>query len=341
VKDSFFDQNQSDLEKKGKTFLHWGALATKKVYRNLNFDPQSWDLPDKIQTLFQENYHFNLPAIETFQQGQDGTVKFLFLLKDKRKVETVLVPFKNHFSLCVSTQVGCAFACTFCFTGTKGFTRNLLSSEIVGQFLQAKRWLQKRKNEKRPLTNIIYMGQGEPLHNVEEVKKATEIFLNPNGLGIAPRKVSLSTVGHVPGLEKLKDFPPINLSVSLHAATDKKRNVLMPINKKYNLETLMRTLKSISLGPRKKISFEYLMIKNFNDQKEDIEMLRKLLEGVPSQLNLIPYNSYPGSLYEGPSMEHIYDFQKSLKSAGCFSTIRKTKGHDILAACGQLNDVFH
>ena len=133
MKKSFFDQNQSDLEKKGKSFSHWGVLATKKVYRKLNFDPQLWDFPDKIQTIFQEKYDFDLPPIEAYQQSQDGTVKFLFLLKDQNKVETVLVPFKNHFSLCVSTQVGCALDCKFCSTAKQGFSRNLTTSEIIGQ----------------------------------------------------------------------------------------------------------------------------------------------------------------------------------------------------------------
>jgi len=286
MKKNFFDQNQIDLEKNTHLSPHWTQSAFKKIYRELNFHPESLHFPPKIHSSLEDQYIFELPLIHTFQKSKDGTIKFLLTLKDNQQVETVLIPFKNHLSLCLSTQVGCAFACRFCFTGTKGLTRNLTASEIVGQYLQVQSWLQKNQNnEPRPLTNIIYMGQGEPLHNVEAVKKATEIFLDPQGLGLAPRKISLSTVGHVPGLEEFKKFPPINLSVSLHAATDEKRDLLMPINKKFNLKTLFEALKSLSFGKRKKISFEYLMIKNFNDQKEDIDSLKRLLRIVPSKIN--------------------------------------------------------
>jgi len=347
LKRSFFELTLEELTspispKVGPLPLHWAKKVFRRVYKDLNTSPEEWDLPEKWKDWVKNHTSFNTFKKVTFQQSADQTTKFLFTLDDNLSIETVLIPFEKHFSLCLSSQVGCAFGCSFCFTGKKGLLRNLKTSEIVGQVFYVKKWLSKnKKTMDRPLTNIMYMGQGEPLHNFEDVKKATFLFLNPWGLNFAPRKISLSTVGYVTALKRWGELPPINLSVSLHASTDKLRSGLMPINKNYNLKELVETLKTLPLSGRKKISFEYIMIYKQNDREEDIEHLVKLLKDLPCQLNLIPTNSFPGSSFQSSPLEHIFNFQKRLIKAGLFATIRKTKGDDILAACGQLNDSFN
>ncbi len=319
----------------------WAKQAFVKAYQELNTDVEKWDFPLKWKTWLKRKVAFDLFKKVQIQQSNDQTTKFLFGLEDNKFIETVLIPFENHYSLCLSTQVGCAFGCTFCFTGKKGLLRNLRPSEIVGQVVSVKKWLLKnKKTMKKPLTNIMYMGQGEPLHNFDAVKKASLLFLHPSGLNFAPRKISLSTVGHVPALKRWSELPAINLSVSLHAATNELRDHIMPINKNHNLENLVETLKDLPLPGRKKISFEYIMIEGQNDREQDIENLVKLLKDLPCQINLIPTNSFPGSLFKSSPLPHIYEFKRKLTQKGLFATVRKTKGDDILAACGQLNDSY-
>ena len=347
LKQSFFNFTLEELatpSSKNRTSLptFWAKEAFKKVYVDLNTNIKQWNFPTQWETWLQEEVSFDLFKEVKIQQSNDQTTKFLFSLEDEKLIETVLIPFRNHYSLCLSTQVGCAFGCTFCFTGKKGLLRNLKTPEIVGQVLFIKKWISENKKIMiKPLKNIMYMGQGEPLHNFEAVKKASQIFLEPRGLNFAPRKISLSTVGHIPALKRWSELPPINLSVSLHAATDELRDRIMPINKNYGLKGLVKTLKDISFSGRKKISFEYIMIQGQNDREQDIHHLVELLKDLPCQINLIPTNSFPGSSFQSSPLTHIYEFKQRLVKQGLFTTVRKTKGDDILAACGQLNDSFN
>jgi 23S rRNA (adenine2503-C2)-methyltransferase len=279
---------------------------------------------------------------EVVWQGlsRDGTRKFLVKMEDGNTVESVSIPAKSRLTLCISSQVGCAIGCTFCHTGTQGLTRHLKAGEITGQFLAVTKWLKTNVHQEERLTNIVYMGQGEPLHNYENVKKATENFMCPQGIGLGQRKITLSTSGLVPQIKKLIDFPPVNIAISLHAAYNNVRTELMPINKVYDLERLFEAIKTIPLKAHRRITYEYLLIRDLNDGRRDVDALCELLTRKESKVNLIPFNEYPGSNYKRPSKEKIIWFMEELNSRGFTCTVRTTKGDDILAACGQLKSEY-
>lgn len=308
------------------------------IYQKGNDDLESWSNVGKKTKLFLfEKLSLELPKIVWHAQSQDGTHKFLVAMEDKQTVEAVVIPAKGgRRTLCLSSQVGCAIGCTFCHTGTMGLTRHLAASEIVGQFMAVSKWLRENVSPDERLTNIVYMGQGEPLHNFENVKVATKVFLEEKGIGLGQRKITLSTSGLVPQIEKLADFPPINVAISLHAAHDQIRTELMPINKVYDLKRLFEAIKKIPLKAHRWITFEYLLIDKMNDRAEDVEALQELLDPAVSKINLIPFNEYPESDFKRPSETRIKWFQKQLMNAGFVTTIRTTMGTDILAACGQL-----
>ncbi len=312
---------------------HW---AFKKGVR----DERNWsNVSGKVKDYIKANFDLGLPRVVQHQLSSDGTRKFLMAMHDGHTVETVAIAAqtsaRKRLTLCLSTQVGCALGCTFCHTGTMGLTRHLSSGEIVGQFLAVRHWLEQNKHSEIP-TNIVYMGQGEPLHNFEEVKCATQVFMEDQGLSISQRKITLSTSGLVPQIEKLGDFPPVNIAISLHAANNPLRSKLMPINKNYDLERLFRAIEAIPLKARRRISYEYLLIKGVNDQPQDIEDLDRLINPNKSKINLIPFNPYPNSHFRPPSQQTILWFHDELCQRGHVCTIRATKGRDILAACGQL-----
>lgn len=298
---------------------------------NISKDARSWLLA---------NLEFALPKIVWQGLSADGTRKFLVAFKDQQTVETVAIPARDRLTLCVSSQVGCAIGCTFCHTATQGLKRHLKPSEVVGQFLVVQKWLAENLHPDEKLTNIVYMGQGEPLHNFENIKRATEIFLEPKGLGLGQRRITLSTSGLVPAIQKLIDFPPVNIAISLHAAHNNVRTELMPINKVYDLERLFAAIKTIPLKAHRRITYEYLLIDGLNDGPTDVEALVKLLPMGESKVNLIPFNEFPGSQYKRPSDKTIYWFMQSLEARGVTCTVRTTKGTDILAACGQLKSAF-
>lgn len=310
---------------------HW-------VYKQWVFTPEAWsNVSAKVKSYILENYDLSLPKIVWNGHSEDGTRKFLIGLEDGQTVETVAIPAKNNrLTLCVSSQVGCAIGCTFCHTGTMGLKRHLGAAEVVGQFLAVTLWLKKNVDQDARLTNIVYMGQGEPLHNFDQIKQATQIFLEDKGLGLGQRKVTLSTSGLVPQIEKLVDFPPVNVAISLHAAHNNIRSELMPINKVYDLERLLSAIKKIPLKAHRWITYEYLLIEEMNDRKEDVEALAELLDPSVSKINLIPFNEYPESSFKRPSETRIKWFQKQLMDRGFVTTVRTTMGTDILAACGQL-----
>lgn len=283
----------------------------------------------------EEKLDFSLPQISQVQESHDGTVKFLIRFKDQLEVETVLIPFHKRFTVCLSTQVGCAMNCSFCYTGTQGLKRNLTSGEIVGQYVVAMNWL-KQKNPKSLKPSIVFMGQGEPLHNASEVSRSIKIFNNTKLLDIGHRQMTLSTVGFLPGLKMLKDFPNINLALSLHSPFDQERKSLIPINERFPLNEVMQELDHLTSLKKRIITYEYLLIKDFNMSDSHVEELYHLLGKRPAVLNLIPFNPFPGSNWERPEREEIDAFKEKLVAKKLRVMVRTTKGSDILAACGQL-----
>lgn len=325
-----FDQNK--LPPTGPSLLYNWHHKKKRT------EPCVTDLAKPSQAFVKANFDFTLPQIDTIQESQDKTVKFLIKLHDGLKVECVLIPFNNKYTICLSSQVGCAMKCSFCFTGTQGLKRNLETEEIIGQFICAQNWLTSNRPGDDKILNIVFMGQGEPLHNFDSVKKATEIFLERKGLTIAPHKITISTAGYLPGLERWKaEMPKVNIAVSLHSTIKEKRDKLIPINQRYPIEDVVRFAESIPEGRERFVTYEYLLIKDFNDGEEDAHATGKFLTGKNAYISLIPFNPFPGTEYKRPSMQEVEDFKKILDGYKIPTLIRKTKGDEILAACGQLN----
>ena len=296
------------------------------------------DLAKKSISFVQESLSFDLPEIDTTQVSSDKTVKFLFKLGDGLKVETVIIPFNNKYTICLSSQVGCAMKCSFCHTGIQGLQRNLKTEEIIGQFLAAQLWLSERRPLDDKILNIVFMGQGEPLHNFDAVKVACEIFLSQYGLSLADQKITISTAGYLPGLERWKsEMPQVNIALSLHSPIKAKRDQLIPINKRYPLEEVLKYVQAIPEGKNRFVTYEYLLIAGFNDSEEDAHETGKLLLGQKAYVSLIPFNPFPGSEYKRPVLSQVEKFKAILDSYRIPTLIRATKGDEILAACGQLN----
>ena len=311
------------------------------MYKNFERDLSKWtNISKKIREDFELNFDLSLPTIIWNGLSKDGTRKFLVKMRDGQTVEAVAIPAKDRLTLCLSSQVGCAIGCTFCHTGTMGLKRHLSADEIVGQYLAVTYWLKENVSTDERLTNIVFMGQGEPLHNYDQVRTATVIFMEDKGLGLSQRKITLSTSGLVPQIEKMWDFPPVNIAISLHAAHNDIRTELMPINKAYDLERLFAAIKKVPLKAHRRITYEYILIADLNDRPEDIDGLTKLLEKSKSKINIIPYNDFPDSKFKRPSNSKIIWFQEELLKRGFVCTTRTTKGQDILAACGQLKSEY-
>jgi len=290
------------------------------------------NIPKTIRNTLELSFYFCTLDTKEILTSQDGTQKFLFQLRDGLLIESVLIPEKDHLTLCVSSQVGCAMGCIFCLTGRQGFKRNLSTSEILDQILQVKRNIAK----KPPLTNIVFMGMGEPLLNLKNVMKALQIITDPEALGFSHRRVTISTCGIIPGIKTLAQGPNVNLAVSLNAPNDELRSQLMPINQKYALKELMAALKEFPLPKGRRITFEYVLINELNDQPFHAQELVLLLKGIPSKVNLIPLNTLPDSSLKEASEERVLRFQEILLTHHMTAIIRKSKGRDIMAACGQL-----
>lgn len=261
--------------------------------------------------------------------SSDGTRKYLFRLADGETIESVRIPMdEGRTTLCISTQVGCAMQCAFCLTGNFGLTRNLEAAEIVNQVCAALK--------EGPVNNIVLMGMGEPLHNLDNVVKALTILMEVDGLGYSSRKITLSTSGLVPQMQELGSRIKVNLAVSLNATTDAVRDVLMPVNRRYPLKELMAACRDYPLGPRQRITFEYILIRDVNDSLDDAKRLVKLLHGIAAKVNLIPFNEHPGSTCRTPEPARIEAFQRYLLDRNIVAIRRASKGQDISAACGQL-----
>jgi 23S rRNA (adenine2503-C2)-methyltransferase len=274
----------------------------------------------------------SLPPLR-IEEAKDGTKKFLFELEDGNRIESVLIPDKDRLTVCISTQAGCALGCRFCLTGKMGWRRDLTSSEMLNQILAIKETL----NRRRSITNIVLMGMGEPLANYENTMRAIELMLHPDAFKFSSRRVTLSTVGLLPELERLaKEKLPFRLAISLNATEEKTRSRLMPINRRYPLKKLLEVCKRFPLKPRARITFEYVMIKDINDSSQDARRLLKMLNGIPSKVNLIPVNEAPDILFKRPSDEKVRTFQGILMAGGLTAIVRASKGAAISAACGQL-----
>jgi 23S rRNA (adenine2503-C2)-methyltransferase len=317
------------------THEHSPHLAVT-VYESLYKKNISNQFSEKTLNLIDQYFEKSLPEIVSTKTAEDGTIKFLMQFNDGKKVETVLIPFFKKFTVCLSSQVGCAMKCSFCYTGTQGLTRNLKSHEIIGQYIKAKQYLEQNISKDSLTPNIVLMGQGEPLHNFDEVQKALEIMLDPLGLAIGPRQITLSTAGFLPGLKKFNQLPKVNLALSLHSPFNEIRKTLIPITGQFPLEDIFSALDQVELMKRQFVTFEYLLIDGVNDRDEDVEELSRLLGHRKAIINIIPFNPFPGSEFKRPTHEGVETFKEKLVEKKLRTMIRTTKGSDILAACGQL-----
>jgi 23S rRNA (adenine2503-C2)-methyltransferase len=368
-------QLEADIEKKAvrqskyraQQIFHW-------VYQRFVTDWDGMtDLSKELREWLKGNVEIFRLKEHVSRQAMDGTHKFLWDLSDKKTIESVIIPaalqekksvegdavaeaddeeeefaegqrfsgrqtqanIKTDFkrlTACISSQVGCAMACKFCLTGVQGLDRHLEAHEIVTQVFELRRVA--------PITNIVFMGMGEPLHNLQNVIKACKILLDQDGLNFSKRKITVSTSGLVPAIEELGRNVDISLAISLNASNDEQRSAIMPVNKKWNIEALMNACRNYPLGSHRRITFEYVMLKDFNDTLDDAARVVKLIRGIPSKLNLIPFNEHSGSIYKRPSDEVVKKFQRYLLDRNVTATVRISRGRDISAACGQLRSIF-
>ncbi len=310
---------------------------------------QMENLPKSLRAELSERFDISPLQIVRKERSEDGSVKYLFRLQDGHTVESVLLKMKDaqydeegelihhaKYTVCVSSQVGCKVGCAFCLTAKGGFIRNLSVGEIVGQVLEIKKDNKIASNRR---VNIVYMGMGEPLDNLDNLAKAIRIFANENGLSISPKRQTVSTSGISTKIKKLGDMElGVQLAISLHAVDDELREKLIPMNKAYNIASIIEAVKSFPVNTRKRVMFEYLVIKDVNDDITSAKRLIKLLEGIKAKVNLIYFNPYPGSEFQRPEPERMKRFQEYLLSKGILCTIRESKGIDISAACGQLRE---
>jgi len=301
------------------------------------------NLAKPYRTLLKEQFVLEVPEVVTKQVSEDGTRKYLMRIEGGHEVETVYIPEADRGTLCISSQVGCTLTCSFCHTGTQRLVRNLTASEIVGQILVARDDLGEwpipgaPKNETRLLSNIVLMGMGEPLYNFDNVRDAMKIAMDPEGISLSRRRITLSTSGVVPEIAKTAQEIGCLLAVSFHATTDEVRDRLVPINKKWNIKALLEALRAYpKLSNSERITFEYVMLKDVNDSDADAKRLIKLIQGIPAKINLIPFNEWPGAPYQRSDWKRIKAFADIIYRAGYASPIRTPRGEDIMAACGQL-----
>ena len=290
-----------------------------------------------------EHFVIEVPEVVSKQVSLDGTRKYLMRIAGGHEVETVYIPEEDRGTLCISSQVGCTLTCSFCHTGTQKFVRNLTTAEIIGQVLVARddlgEWPEPGapKNETRLLSNIVLMGMGEPLYNFDNVRDAMKIAMDPEGISLSRRRITLSTSGVVPEIAKTAQEIGCQLAISFHATTDEVRDKLVPINKKWNIAELLDALRTYpKVSNSERITFEYVMLKDVNDTDADARRLVKLIKGIPAKINLIPFNEWPGSPYERSDWSRIEAFADIIYKAGYASPIRTPRGEDIMAACGQL-----
>jgi 23S rRNA (adenine2503-C2)-methyltransferase len=293
------------------------------------------NLPRELRGALAGRVSVDVPTIERQTPSQDGSQKFVWSLADGARVQSVLMPDGARLTLCVSTQVGCGFGCAFCLTGAMGLDRNLTTGEIIGQVLAVARTLSAGLR----LTHIVYMGMGEPLANYQATVGSLRLLTDPRAIGFSPRRVTVSTVGLVSGIERLaREDLRVNLAVSLHATSNDTRNRLMPVNKAFAIEELLGACRRFPLPFRQRMTFEYVLLDGVNDSLEDARELARLLRGIRAKVNLIPFNDWPGAGFSRPALPRILVFQQALLERGITATVRWSKGEDIGAACGQLHE---
>lgn len=355
VQTIFKKQNLLDLDRDGLECFFADTLGEKRYrahqvmkwihHRHVTDFVEMTDLGKALRAKLEEHAEVRVPQVQLDKPSEDGTHKWLLGMDGKNAIETVYIPDKGRGTLCVSSQVGCALNCTFCSTATQGFNRNLSTAEIIGQVWVAARHLGNVPHKQRKLTNVVMMGMGEPLMNFENVVRAMSVMRDDLGYGLANKRVTVSTAGVVPMIDRLAVESDVSLAVSLHAPNDELRTQLVPLNKKYPIEELMDACVRYAL--RKKgtsVTFEYTLMKGVNDQPQQARELVRLLRAFDNavqmkdaaKVNLIPFNPFPGTRYERPDEVAIRAFQKQLNEAGMIAPVRRTRGDDIDAACGQL-----
>jgi len=329
----FADMNEKPF--RARQVMRW-------VYQNSVLQPDEMtDLSQKLRSALTESVCFDLPDIKTMQRSTDGTIKWAINVGGGQDIETVYIPEKNRGTLCVSSQVGCAMDCPFCATGRQGFNRNLSAAEIIGQVLIAQQQLEadaaETGDEPRRVTNIVFMGMGEPLANFRELARACDLLTDDLGFALSRRRVTVSTSGLVPQIRKLSEVSDVALAISLHAANNELRNELVPINRRHPIEELLEACWDYARDTNAKaITFEYIMLKDVNDSIEDAKQLARLLRGRPAKVNLIPFNPVEGIVYQRTEQPVIDAFRKVLLDQGIITVTRRPRGDDIDAACGQL-----
>jgi 23S rRNA (adenine2503-C2)-methyltransferase len=315
-----------------------GRQLATWIYRKAAVDVDAMsDVPKDFRQALRERAFVGVPEIERRTPSHDGSEKIVFALADGARVQSVLMPDGDRLTLCVSTQVGCGFACAFCYTGTMGLERNLSAGEIVGQVIGATRLL----GAERRLTHVVYMGMGEPLANYQATVQSLRILTDPAGFALSPRRITVSTVGLVRGIERLaQENLRVNLAISLHATDNATRDRIMPVNKGFAIEELLAACKRFPLPFRQRMTFEYVLLEDVNDRTEDARRLARLLKGIRAKINLIPFNDWDGSGFGRPPLPRIMAFQNALLQQGITATVRWSKGEDIGAACGQLREAI-
>jgi 23S rRNA (adenine2503-C2)-methyltransferase len=315
-----------------------GRQLATWIYRKNVVDLDAMtDLSKEFRLALAEHASIALPEVERVTPSQDGSRKLVFRLHDGARISAVVMPDDDRITLCLSTQVGCGYACTFCLTGTMGLERNLTADEIVGQLMAANRLLE---GEGRRVSHLVFMGMGEPLANYAPLVASLRVLTDPKlGIGYSPRRITVSTVGLVKGIERLgRENLKVNLAISLHAPDDATRSQLMPVNKSWNVEALMAAVRAYPLAPRQRVFFEYVLLDGVNDSPEAAARLARLLRGVRAKVNLIPFNDWEGAEFSRPPIARILAFQAVLLEVGITTTVRWSKGEDIGAACGQLRE---
>jgi 23S rRNA (adenine2503-C2)-methyltransferase len=324
---------EAALEARGHARFHARQIFSWIYARGVDDFEKMTDLSRSLRADLALHCRVATPAVISSETSSDGTVKFLLGLDDGRRIESVFIPDTPSQTFCISTQVGCAMKCGFCLTGKMGLIRNLHAGEIAGQVRVLASALGLRDSK----FNIVLMGMGEPLHNYDNTMKALKVLNDEHGLGVSPKRVTLSTVGVLPALERLAGEPLMpNLAISLHATTEDQRDALVPVNRKYGLDEILAAARKFPARRRSRITFEYVLLKGVNDTPEDARRLVRLLGDIRCKVNLIPLNEAAGIPYERPPDERINTFARILASAGLTVSVRKSRGRDIRAACGQL-----
>lgn len=332
VKDFTLPQLEGWVESIGERRFRARQLFRNVYVRRIRSYDECTDLSRMFRVQLEHGTHLDALELVDRQESSDGTRKYLFQLHDGHSIESVWIPDPPRYTLCISSQAGCALGCRFCLTGTMGLKRNLSAAEIVDQVCQVLAPSGGHAN----VTNLVFMGMGEPLANYDAVLRAIRILNDPNGLAFSHRRITLSTAGIVPKLIQLGQESPVNLAVSLHAAEDALRSELMPINRTYPLDALIQACRTYPLPPRKRITFEMVLLRDVNDGPKHAKQLVRLLQGVRAKVNLLPFNPYEGAHYERPSDERVLEYQDVLQRAQLTAMIRQSRGADISAACGQL-----